>query len=279
MKKLSYLILTLAAFSFLFSSCGRVEGEGPIIQETISTPDFTGVELAGGFDVEVVVGGSFSVLAEGQENIIERLQTNVKPDGTLELKLDHGWYRNYDLKIYITMPIAENFCISGSGDMTVDIDEAVQLDKLDLIISGSGNMIGLTDFEVANEVDAKISGSGNMEFDLDAAVFEGKISGSGYMKFDLVTNHSIAKISGSGRMDLIGSAPHQEINISGSGDYNGFEYYADMMDVTITGSGNVQCRVSQELSVKITGSGDVWYKGQPLIDVETTGSGKLRSAN
>ena len=50
-------------------------------------------------------------------------------------------------------------------------------------------------------------------------------------------------------------------------------------DVTISGSGDAEVTVSDDLDVKITGSGDVYYKGNPDLDVNITGSGEVINAN
>ncbi len=270
----AFLVMTL-----LFTSCQRIEGEGPIIQQNIDISNFTSVNLAGSFDVEVLLGSSFSIVAEGQENIIERLQTDVSTDGTLELKLDLGNYYNYQLKVYVTMPTAKTLSVSGSGNMVVDVDEALVLDNLDLQILGSGDMSGRTEFEINHQLKAQISGSGDMDFDLYAGSFDGKISGSGNINFNMETNDLDIDLSGSGIATIHGSAPQQKINISGSGDFNGFEAYGEAAEVNISGSGNARVQLNQSLDARISGSGNIWYKGSPTVSSDITGSGAIRNAN
>lgn len=280
MKHLNFLILSTVTLLFLFSSCGRfIEGDGPIVQESLQVPAFTGVELAGGFNVIVTLGDVQSVVAEGHQNIIDRLRTDITSDGSLKLALEHGHYRHYDLTIYITVPYADKFCISGSGDMTVYQAENLILDNLRLRVSGSGNLKGVGTFLVNDESNAKISGSGNINFVIESNEMDAEITGSGDMYFGLITNQVAAEITGSGEIEVVGAAPSQEIKITGSGDYKAFNFPTQNTTARITGSGDVECMVDTQLDATITGSGSVFYKGQPIVNVNISGSGSVKHVN
>jgi len=126
-------------------------------------------------------------------------------------------------------------------------------------ISGSGKIIGTGTFS-SNDIDYIISGSGSIDMDLNAQNLTGKISGSG-------------------NLILSGQSNGQIFNITGSGSIDAFNCNTDACEIKISGSGNSQVFVNQQLDVTITGSGDIWYKGHPDVSSNITGSGKVHDAN
>jgi len=126
-----------------------------------------------------------------------------------------------------------------------------------------------------------LSGSGDITGDglLSGDNIDLRISGSGDMKLDLDYDQVKAKIDGSGDMDLDGECQELDLTISGSGDFHAFGMESQFCDVNISGSGNTEVWVTDELDVTISGSGDVYYIGNPSIDVSISGSGKLKDAN
>lgn len=152
--------------------------------------------------------------------------------------------------------IETDHCVRDIGDMKIFITIP---DITSLRISGSGRIVGQNTFAVG-DIDLNISGSGDIDLGLEA---------------DDVTG----KISGSGAIILEGTGDELDMKISGSGDLNAFDMEFRNAFLEITGSGDADVRVTDNLTVKITGSGDVFYKGNPVLDVTITGSGRVVNAN
>ena len=129
-----------------------------------------------------------------------------------------------------------------------------------LEVSGSGDMFGQDVFLVEN-VNLKVDGSGSIDVAVDGAT------------------DVDARISGSGKIKLAGTTNYIGAKISGSGDLKAYDLEAKIGNIKISGSGDVEVSVSDELDVKIEGSGDVYYKGNPIINVDITGSGDLKNMN
>ncbi|MEM6967518.1 MAG: head GIN domain-containing protein [Bacteroidota bacterium] len=129
-----------------------------------------------------------------------------------------------------------------------------------LEVSGSGDIIGENEF-TGNHFDLKIDGSGN----IDVAIADAE-------QID-------TRISGSGKITVDGIAQQLDAKINGSGDLEAFGLESLIGDVRISGSGDAEVTVQDDLEVKITGSGDVYYRGNPIINVKITGTGELISAN
>ena len=68
-----------------------------------------------------------------------------------------------------------------------------------------------------------------------------------------------------------------DASISGSGKVLAAELETNRCDVRITGSGDVEINVKDELDANITGSGSVSYRGNPKkVNTHSAGSGKVR---
>lgn len=132
-------------------------------------------------------------------------------------------------------------------------------DVRSLRVAGSGDIISENTL-VTDDLDLSISGSGT----IDAAVDSDDIN---------------AKISGSGDIYLEGIADVLDFTISGSGDFRTFDVNAKAAKISISGSGDAEVRVSNNLDVRISGSGDVKYKGNPIINTQISGSGRVLNAN
>lgn len=157
------------------------------------------------------------------------------------------------------------------GVWEIETDRCVRYDDDDLRIfitvpdirslrvAGSGDIISDNTL-VIDDLDLSISGSGT----IDAAVDADDIN---------------AKISGSGDIYLEGVADVLDFIVSGSGDYRTFNLDARAAKISISGSGDAEVRVSNNLDVRISGSGDVRYKGNPSVNAQVSGSGKVINAN
>lgn len=147
-------------------------------------------------------------------------------------------------------------CVRDIGNMKIFITIP---EIRELAIAGSGEIFGENIFLV-QDVELQISGSGNMDLAMEGDDYEATITGSGNIKLE-------------------GLADELDFKITGSGDISAFDLAALRARVEITGSGNAEVSVQDELDVKISGSGDVRYKGTPSIDVSISGSGRVVDAN
>jgi Putative auto-transporter adhesin, head GIN domain len=94
----------------------------------------------------------------------------------------------------------------------------------------------------------------------------------GNFKFD---NLGIT-ISGSTDMVLAGSAKNVNMKITGSGDLKAYDLPCDTARSTISGSGTGKVNVQKLLDVNISGSGDLIYKGNPSVSTHISGSGRVQ---
>ncbi len=244
MKKLNWLIALAAFVALSISACyidvdddddggifDCVEGQGGIVSVVLPLAHFSGVELYSSGNVYITQGSNREVIVEGQGNIIDRLDRDVR-NGVWEIEFD-GCVQNYQpLKIFITMP-----------------------DIRYLEISGSGEIFGQNIFEV-NDMDLRIPGSGKIDLGLLADDVDVRIPGSGQIILEGEADELDLRIIGSGSLAAFGLPVREaDIDISGSGDAQ--VTVAEFLDVRISGSGNVFFKGNPVIDVMITGSGEV----------------------
>jgi hypothetical protein len=208
-----------------------IRGEGGIISEELDIAPFTGIDLQIDADVFLTQGDEFSVVAEGQFNIIRELDYRVR-NGIWDIDLDRCVRRMDDLRIYITLP------------------EITYLE-----ISSSGNIYGENNFDV-EDVLLEIDGSGDMDLALDADDIDAVIEGSGNIQLEGTANDIFLRLEGSGLFRAFGLACRcANIRVDGSGDAE--VTVAEELRVRILGSGDVLYKGNPVVDADINGSGRV----------------------
>lgn len=244
MKRPELFSALLVVIMLLLVSCEsdsvRISGEGPVVTKTITVAEFTGIDLAGSANIIISQGAAQTVEVAAQQNIIDRLETNVS-GGIWTVKLEDGSYTNYDLTIYITVPVINSLLVSGSGN--IKVNDFTDQDDLELTITGSGN-IETNAFGGCQNLSVTVTGSGNVM----------------------------------GRKDFA-DLKNMTVHISGSGNFQGFAIVSDNCHISIPGSGVCFVTVNDALNISISGSGSVFYKGSPTITQNISGSGVVMNAN
>lgn len=194
---------------------------------------FDKVAVGGSDNVNIRTGSSFSVVATGAQDDLDRLEVVVK-DGRLNIgRKSSMWPSNGKPVVFaVTMPALRGLAMAGSSDVTAD--------------KGAADVF-----------DAKVSGSGNMSVaSLDAKTANISVSGSGNVTMAGRCGAQNIRIAGSGDVDLSALAcVNSAISIAGSGDVKA-RVSGDAM-IRIAGSGDVVITGGAKCVKKIAGSGDV----------------------
>jgi len=229
--------LLISALSILLIANFQIHANINQNSKNRNLPKFSSVKLAISANVYLTQSNTQSLRIEASDKLLELIETEVN-NGHLIIKWSKNNVRHSEkIKIYISMQEVTGLVISGSGDIISD--SKINTDKINLAISGSGN-ISLQNLN-ANDIKSKISGSADIE-----------IAGT-------QTANSLS------------------IAISGSGDVKASELPVKNVKIKISGSGNCKVNVSDRLDAAISGSGDVYYKGRPIINGKVAGSGKIKS--
>jgi hypothetical protein len=207
-------------------------------RETRNVKDFTRVNFGVAGNLFIKIGPQFSLVIEGDDKIIDDIETEVSGGRLVIRKENHRMSLNDEkVTVNLTMPELEGLGVSGSGK--AQILDPVESDDLDLSVSGSGKLM-TSDLNV-DRLDCGISGSGNI------------ILGSK------------------------GNIDNGDISISGSGNFSGENIEIDHLEISVSGSGNCVCRAGDTLKASVSGSGNISYLGNPKVDARVSGSGHVRS--
>jgi opacity protein-like surface antigen len=204
--------------------------------QTRDVSGFSGVASAGAFDVFITTGGKESVRLEGDDDLLDKIETVVEGK-TLHIRTKKEYESDRldfsDVKIHVTARELNALTLSGSGRMRVNSP-------------------------------------------LKADAFSATVSGSGQIEAGQITSNRMeARISGSGGFEASGSAKETEITVSGSGGFEGKNFTAGDAHVRVSGSGSVYLRAENTLDGVLSGSGRIHYSGNAKVTERKSGSGRI----
>lgn len=234
MNRKIYLI-SLLCLSVLIgiSSCSIncIDGEGELVSDKRPVDGANGISVDIDADVSVINGKSEVINIVAQQNILEKIKTEV--DGGLLKITSKGCFGTHEpVKIVVTLP---------------------GLNRLDL--AGSGR-IYVPDTFVVDEIKLRISGSGKIDGKFIAASIESDVVGSGSIMLAGSANVQKIVIAGSGDI-LADKMPCNEATVKMAGSGNASVYAIKDLEVKVTGSGTVRYRGKPDLTSKVIGSGTV----------------------
>ena len=234
----NYIVLILCV-SILLVSCRfmgseRISGSGNSGTEDRNIGSFSGVETVGSLDVIVLQGATHAVRIEGDDNLLEYVETELDGD-VLEIRPRRGYNLRprAGLKIYATAPYFDKLSVTGSGKITSQ-SKITAPQKISVEITGSGDIQADVD---APEVSSEVTGSGTVRLKGTTKKFTTEISGSGdTFAWDLLSEDAKVEIAGSGNVQLFASKK---------------------LDIEIAGSGDIQYKGNPAVSTSKAGSGNV----------------------
>jgi Putative auto-transporter adhesin, head GIN domain len=91
------------------------------------------------------------------------------------------------------------------------------------------------------------------------------------------TDSLTVAISGSGDITISGEADAQKIAVSGTADYKAESFNTKDTSISISGSGKAVVAASNLLDVQVSGSGDVKYIGSPKVTKGISGAGTVEA--
>ena len=180
---------------------------------------FHAIDVGGPYDVTVTQGNTESVRVEAPDDVISHVTTEVE-NGVLKIyDKRHNFHWNdlfghhKKILVYVSIKDVNSIVVSGSGDVT--FHNGLHADKMNLHVSGSGDVDGA--LEVKN-LETSISGSGDVKLTGHAETSAVRVSGSGdYSARGLITTNTDVHVSGSGDAKIYASNKI-DASVSGSGD-------------------------------------------------------------
>ena len=135
----------------------QLRGNGNIQTQDRNVSGFKGINVSGGFNVEVRQGNQESLRLEAEENLLNNIRTEVR-NGVLHIYNEDGVTTNKGMKAYITL--RELNSVNISGGVKVTGMSPFKSDALKLNMSGASNV--KLDINT-NELEADMSGASKVE--------------------------------------------------------------------------------------------------------------------
>jgi hypothetical protein len=189
-----FAALTLPATAFAESD----------ISKTLDLTDFSQIEIAGVFELEVSVGGDYRIELSGPESEMARVTASVKGDtlvlNTRDRKRGERKKRDRDaVKAVVSLPSLTGIDVSGVVEASAD---GIDAEVFSADLSGVGEV---TLSGACGRFDADVSGVG----ELDAKGFECRdvdVDVSGVGEATVYASGSVdARVSGIGEINVYGS--------------------------------------------------------------------------
>ena len=197
----------LVACSVVFST--TVEGSGERVEEARAVEPFHTIAVAGGFVLEVVVGGEPGVLVAGHENQLPYVESEVR-GGILHLEVREGYELDPPASVRVACPRLESLRLAGAGRVDV---QGVSGGALELSLAGSWDLRARGE---AERVDVELAGSSDVDlYDLPSERARVRIAGSGDVRVHARESLDV-QVAGSGDVRYRGE-PQVSQRIAGSG--------------------------------------------------------------
>lgn len=211
---LAALVVALLVHEGVFrSSSGpaAVEGSGIAASQARRVAAFTGVDLAGSNDVTVRVGGQRSVVVHADDNLLDRVTTQVHGGRLVIGDVPGSFTTRSPMRVEVVTPSLLGLTLDGSG---VVVASGVDAPSFTVTLRGSGV---LRASGTAGSLRVSVPGSGDAELSaLVARDVDASIGGSGRIVVT-PTGSLRASVSGSGAVIYGGSPASVATSVTGSG--------------------------------------------------------------
>lgn len=201
----------VVSFPFSYILGSKTHGSGHVVTENRNTGDFSGVEVGGNLQVELVQSDKTSVSVEADDNIVPLIKTKVY-NGVLRIWSESRYKTSHNVKIRVSAPSVSEVETSGVAKVVfTEIDG----DKLEISSSGASK-VSLSG--TVNTLGVEMSGASSVDcgkLRADTADIDG--SGASSAEVDVASSLK-ADLSGASSVGYKGDPA--EINKSVSGGAN-----------------------------------------------------------
>lgn len=191
-----------------------VHGSGNVASEKRDLNDFSGIDVSGIFEVEVVSQKDFNVEIEADDNLLPQIKTEVR-NGILRISSEDDIKTKNSIRIRISAPDIDRIEVSGATKFSL---ADLKNDELKLDISGVSKvrLSGVT-----GNLSAEISGASHVNAEnLKAVTATVEASGASHVEVN-VSDELVADASGASKINYVGSPKNTRKNSSGVSSING----------------------------------------------------------
>ncbi|MHA6248622.1 head GIN domain-containing protein [Pontibacter sp. CAU 1760] len=209
---LAGLVLLVVALLFSMSPqvmAQQLRGNGNIKTETREVAGIEGIDVGGGFTVELTQGNKESLRLEADENLLPNIKTEVR-NGVLHIYNDKGITNHKGMKAYITLRELKR--VDVGGGVKVIGKSTFKTNTLDLEMGGASKV--MLDIAV-KELKTEISGASKLELTGRADRVDMELSGASKVEAaDLEAKHVKLEASGASKLKVFAK---ESLDIEASG--------------------------------------------------------------
>ncbi len=192
-------LLAIIALTLGLAACSdqvAVRGSGNVVSEEMTFADFTAIDAANAFVVDIVQSESFDVTVRVDDNILDLLDVSRAGD-TLRVRLKRG--------------------VNLTGDVT--LEAKIAMPDLDgLVLSGAASA-SVSGFRSQDRLDIELSGASAIEGDLEASHMDIEASGASRVALEGSATKLIIRGSGASSLDLADfTVDTAEVRLSGASE-------------------------------------------------------------
>jgi len=200
----------------------QLKGNGNLQTQTRKVSDFTGIDVSGGFTVEITQGNTESLKLEAEENLLDNIKTEVR-NGVLHIYNDKSLSTNKGMKAYITLK---------------------ELNKID--ISGGVKVIGNSTFKT-NAMDLDMSGGSKVALAVDTKKLTADMSGASKVELKGRADELLMDMSGASKVEAA-DLEAKRVKVSASGASKVSVFAKEALDINASGASAIYYKGSPRIT-------------------------------
>lgn len=219
----SVLVLALMLANLpVLAQRNKIKGDGELVSQNRAVSGFKGINVSGGFAVEITQGNSESVRIEAQENLLSSIQTEVK-NGVLHIYTSNNITNSKGMKAYITLKELNSVSISGGVKVT-----------------------GKSTFK-ANSFDLDMSGGSKVQLAIDTKKLKMDMSGASKVVLTGQADEVAMDMSGASKVDA-SELEAKRVRVGASGASAVKVYAKDALSIDASGATKVDYRGNPKIT-------------------------------
>lgn len=208
-----------------------LRGNKQITTQDRKVSNIKGIDVSGGFIVELTQGSNEGVRLEADENLIDNIKTEVR-NGVLHIYNDKSISTIKSMKAYVTLK---------------------NLESID--ISGGVKVIGNSTFK-SSALKVEMSGGSNVKLTIDAKQLRANLSGASKIELLGKADEMRMEMSGASKVDA-SVLEAREVEVHASGASSAKVYAKENLEINASGASAVHYKGSPSITSNVSAAARV----------------------
>lgn len=228
--------LGLMLFAFMLLNVSEVmaqtlRGNGKVATQNRSASNIKGIDVGGGFMVELTQGSNEGVRLEAEENLLDNIKTEMR-NGVLHIYNDKGISSTKGMKAFVTLQDLESISISGGV-----------------------KVIGNSSFK-SPALKLEMSGGSNVKLTVATEQIKGNLSGASRIELQGKADDVAIQLSGASKMDA-SELEARQVKVQASGASSVKVFAQESLDINASGASAVYYKGSPSITSDVTSAARV----------------------